>query len=80
MFLDLAKQNEDSAPSDVIIEPNFIDALSSPRYIKSHLPFSSLPPSLLDQCKIVYVARNPKGNSSLFEGAKHPKCLHMGYT
>ncbi|XP_068223840.1 sulfotransferase 1C4-like [Palaemon carinicauda] len=31
-----------------------------PRTIKTHLPFSLLSPSLLDTCKVVYVARNPK--------------------
>ena len=32
----------------------------SPRFVKSHLPFSLLNPRLLDVCKVVYVARNPK--------------------
>lgn len=32
----------------------------SPRFVKSHMPFSMLPPKLLDTCKVVYVARNPK--------------------
>lgn len=31
-----------------------------PRTIKTHFPFSLLPPSLVDTCKVVYVARNPK--------------------
>ncbi|XP_043204345.1 sulfotransferase 1C4-like [Amphibalanus amphitrite] len=32
----------------------------SPRFVKSHLPFSLNNPRLLDVCKVVYVARNPK--------------------
>ncbi|XP_043204339.1 sulfotransferase 1C2-like [Amphibalanus amphitrite] len=32
----------------------------SPRFVKSHLPFSLNNPRLLDTCKVVYVARNPK--------------------
>ncbi|XP_052757531.1 sulfotransferase 1C4-like isoform X2 [Galleria mellonella] len=32
----------------------------SPRFIKSHLPFSLLPPTLLDTAKVVYVARDPR--------------------
>ncbi|CAH0390405.1 unnamed protein product [Bemisia tabaci] len=34
--------------------------LPSPRTIKTHLPFSLLPPTLLETNKIVYVARHPK--------------------
>lgn len=34
--------------------------LPSPRFIKSHLAFSLLPPSLLDTCKVVFVARDPR--------------------
>ncbi|XP_075969857.1 sulfotransferase 1C4-like [Anticarsia gemmatalis] len=32
----------------------------SPRFIKTHLPLSLLPPSLLDTSKVVYVARDPR--------------------
>ncbi|KAK3883603.1 hypothetical protein Pcinc_012105 [Petrolisthes cinctipes] len=31
-----------------------------PRTIKTHLPLSLLPQNLLDTCKVVYLARNPK--------------------
>ncbi|XP_046391228.1 sulfotransferase 1C4-like [Ischnura elegans] len=34
--------------------------MKSPRMLKSHLPLSLLPPNLLETCKVVYVARNPK--------------------
>ncbi|KDR11875.1 sulfotransferase 1C4 [Zootermopsis nevadensis] len=38
-----------------------LNEMKSPRFIKTHLPFSLLPPNLLDVgCKVVYVARNPK--------------------
>ena len=37
-----------------------LDKMESPRIIKTHLPFYLLPPNLLDTCKVVYVARNPK--------------------
>ncbi|XP_046632598.1 sulfotransferase 1E1-like [Daphnia pulicaria] len=58
-YLEMSKNNT-GATSDIIIEPNFIDALPSPRFIKSHLPLSCLPPTLVTRCKVVYVARNPK--------------------
>ncbi|XP_022125298.2 sulfotransferase 1E1 [Pieris rapae] len=32
----------------------------SPRFIKSHLPLSLLPPNLLDTTKVVYIARDPR--------------------
>ncbi len=63
LFLEMSKKNaEIFESSDIIIEPNYIEGLPSPRYIKSHLPLTCLPPTLIDQCKVVYVARNPKGN------------------
>lgn len=34
--------------------------LPSPRFFKSHMPISLLPPSLLDTCKVVFVARDPR--------------------
>ncbi|KZS03672.1 Sulfotransferase family cytosolic 1B member, partial [Daphnia magna] len=37
-----------------------VEEMPSPRIIKSHLPFYLLHPKLLDTCKVVYVARNPK--------------------
>lgn len=43
--------------------PGYISVpkLASPRVIKTHFPFSLIPPSVMDvQAKIIYVARNPK--------------------
>ncbi|CAH0721878.1 unnamed protein product, partial [Brenthis ino] len=32
----------------------------SPRFVKTHLPLSLLPPNLLDTAKVIYVARDPR--------------------
>lgn len=40
--------------------------LPSPRFFKSHLALSLLPPSLLDTCKVVFVARDPRDVSVSF--------------
>ncbi|XP_075221045.1 sulfotransferase 1 family member D1-like isoform X2 [Lycorma delicatula] len=34
--------------------------MASPRHFKTHLPLMLLPPNLLNTCKVIYVARNPK--------------------
>ncbi|XP_013180694.1 PREDICTED: sulfotransferase family cytosolic 1B member 1-like isoform X5 [Papilio xuthus] len=34
--------------------------MASPRFIRTHLPLSFLPPTLLDSTKVVYVARDPR--------------------
>ena len=38
----------------------FLDTVEGRRVIKTHLPFEFLPPKLLETCKVIYVARNPK--------------------
>ncbi|XP_069365781.1 sulfotransferase 1 family member D1-like isoform X1 [Maniola hyperantus] len=37
-----------------------VNNMPSPRFIKSHLPLSLLPPTLIDKAKVVYVARDPR--------------------
>ncbi|CAH2240198.1 jg1763 [Pararge aegeria aegeria] len=37
-----------------------ITELPAPRFIKSHMPLSLLPPSLLDNAKVVYMTRDPR--------------------
>ncbi|KAL4704447.1 hypothetical protein ACJJTC_014379 [Scirpophaga incertulas] len=37
-----------------------IERASSPRFIKTHLPLSMLPPRLLSTARVVYVARDPR--------------------
>lgn len=39
----------------------YLHEMTERRFIKTHLPFSLLPPKLLETgCKVIYVARNPK--------------------
>lgn len=39
----------------------FIPNIAERRFIKTHLPFSLMPPSIMNErAKIIYVARNPK--------------------
>lgn len=75
-FLEMSKKNSELT-SDIIIEPNFIDALPSPRFIKSHLPLPCLPPTLVDCCKVVYVARNPKGIQLICENTIIVTCFQV---
>ncbi|XP_011175689.2 sulfotransferase 1C4 [Solenopsis invicta] len=51
-----------------IAKPGYevIDGIPSPRFIKSHFPFSMLPGLLDVGCKVVYVARNPKDVATSF--------------
>ncbi|CAB3235052.1 unnamed protein product [Arctia plantaginis] len=37
-----------------------LSAIPSPRFLKTHMPLSLLPPKLLDTAKVVYVARDPR--------------------
>ncbi|RVE40152.1 hypothetical protein evm_015198 [Chilo suppressalis] len=37
-----------------------VSSMQSPRFIKSHLPLSLLPPALLDSCRVLHIARDPR--------------------
>ncbi|XP_073943401.1 uncharacterized protein [Choristoneura fumiferana] len=37
-----------------------VETAASPRFLKSHLPLSLLPPALLDTCKLIYMTRDPR--------------------
>ncbi|CAH2106074.1 unnamed protein product [Euphydryas editha] len=37
-----------------------LEEITTPRFIKTHMPLSMLPPSLLDTAKVIYVARDPR--------------------
>ncbi|XP_063620660.1 sulfotransferase 1C4-like [Cydia splendana] len=43
-----------------ILSYDEIVAAPSPRFVKTHLPFSLLPTNILDTAKVVYVARDPR--------------------
>ena len=54
-------ETTDQELSEVLSDSiQFLKKMKGRRVIKSHLPFEFLPPKLLERCKVVYVARNPK--------------------
>ncbi|XP_050559195.1 sulfotransferase 1C4 isoform X4 [Spodoptera frugiperda] len=68
-FMKAARQNSENFNEDMMIQ--FINRIAtpasqilataqSPRFIKSHLPMSLLPPKLLGTAKMVYIARDPR--------------------
>jgi len=61
-FLEFAGMVGDKGPEDWPIYDTIEMAMQLPgrRVIKSHLPMEFLPPNLHKQCKVIYVARNPK--------------------
>ncbi|XP_075969854.1 sulfotransferase 1C4-like [Anticarsia gemmatalis] len=63
---DFLKNSEDKQMALKLIEniatpiTGKLALMPSPRFVKTHLPLSLLPPSLLDTSKVVYVARDPR--------------------
>ncbi|XP_045445703.1 sulfotransferase 1C4-like [Melitaea cinxia] len=47
---------------DYVTQPGVdqLEKMPSPRFVKTHLPLSLLPPTLLETAKVVYVARDPR--------------------
>ncbi|GBP28019.1 Sulfotransferase 1C4 [Eumeta japonica] len=60
------QENEHSETNLKLIEKmsqpgsQIVADLPSPRFIKTHLPMSLLPPQLLDTARVVYIARDPR--------------------
>ncbi|XP_063822181.1 luciferin sulfotransferase-like [Ostrinia nubilalis] len=63
MFSDIYKGDENKIKivNEVMRKPGYkiVEGLPSPRFVKSHLPLSLLPPGLL-RARVVYVARDPR--------------------
>jgi hypothetical protein len=49
-----------SSPEAVASFFDGLEAMPSPRLIKSHFPFELLPEGLVDTCKVIFVSRNVK--------------------
>lgn len=64
MFIDEHEgnpRNQDMIRAISVPGYEFIPNISEKRFIKTHLPFSLMPPSAMTNgAKIIYVARNPK--------------------
>lgn len=47
---------------EIVTQPGTeqLASMPSPRFVKTHLPMSLLPPNLLDVARVVYVARDPR--------------------
>ncbi|KAF4524245.1 hypothetical protein B566_EDAN008791 [Ephemera danica] len=73
----LARNHGDPRKTEIVEElsrPGYeiLNAIPGPRFIKSHFPLSLLPANLLDTCKVIYVARNPKDVAVSFYHQNRP--------
>ncbi|XP_037072987.1 sulfotransferase 1E1-like [Pollicipes pollicipes] len=55
---EMVSKGDDQPMKRLLCEP--IVSRPQPWFVKTHLPLHMCPPKLLDTCKVVYVARNPK--------------------
>ena len=53
----------------------FFEKMEGRRVIKCHLPFALLPDNILERCKIIYMARNPKDTAVSF----YHQLMRKGY-
>ena len=53
----------------------FFENMEGRRVIKCHLPFALLPDNILERCKIIYMARNPKDTAVSF----YHQLMRKGY-
>jgi len=54
------EQTVENQPKFFANSMKHVESLPSPRFIKTHLPISMLPPDLLKNAKVIYVGRNVK--------------------
>ncbi|XP_061712611.1 luciferin sulfotransferase-like [Cydia pomonella] len=60
MTVNILKSRMEGEVTEPVYTQEAIDAAPSPRFIKTHVPFSLLPSNLLDTTKVVYIARDPR--------------------
>ncbi|CAH0406344.1 unnamed protein product [Chilo suppressalis] len=76
----LGRNEKDKAFLDAMSKSfDQVSSMPSPRFIKSHLPLSLLPPALLDSCRVVHVARDPRDVAVSYYHHYH-FFGYMGYT
>ncbi|XP_004930150.3 sulfotransferase 1B1 isoform X1 [Bombyx mori] len=61
-YKEIEMNKEDRRKFEKVIVPGceLLAAATDPRFIKSHLPLSMLPPNLIETAKVVYVGRDPR--------------------
>ncbi|XP_047988482.1 luciferin sulfotransferase-like [Leguminivora glycinivorella] len=60
MSVNLIQSRVNGEVSEPVYTMDAVNEAPSPRFIKTHFPFSLLPSNLLDTTKVVYIARDPR--------------------